>query len=209
MIISISGPQHSGKTTLLNYLKKKNPNWKIITSEEGVIRNLKRRFDISINKDVCYRSQYLINSQHIINVIANENNNTILDRCALDSLIYTYYNWLNLVNAKSKLSSTTPKSLNLETSIIKEKIKDAKIIFDMTFTLWDKLSSYYDNIFVLDPKDTGTIKQDGIRNIDKNYQKTLYESYYHWNQPNIKFINGTVKQRLEKIKQYAPELNID
>ena len=92
MIVSFTGAQSTGKTTLLNHLVDKNP---YVTFVEEVTRRVKREFNLPINEDGGNVTQYMIMADHVANVYRKtESELTVLDRCAVDGVVYT--RWLQL-----------------------------------------------------------------------------------------------------------------
>ena len=90
MIITFCGAQSTGKTTLLNYLSDRNPDFKFIPE---VTRFIKRKYALPINEQGSILTQMMIMTQHVANAYNVNNNqsiNVILDRCSIDGLIYTH-----------------------------------------------------------------------------------------------------------------------
>ena len=69
MVISFSGPQSSGKTTLLNILKEKNPEINFVPE---VTRLIKKKYKAKINEEGNDKTQTLIMHEHIINLIRSQ-----------------------------------------------------------------------------------------------------------------------------------------
>ena len=93
MLISFTGAQSSGKTTLLNHLNDHSNvvPWKVIPE---VTRKLKRQgFNINDDSSNYIDTQIAILADHLNNIFsyANTDMNTILDRCIVDGYIYTRY----------------------------------------------------------------------------------------------------------------------
>lgn len=87
MKIALSGAQCSGKTTLINEMKK-CPVFKDYVFFDEVVRSLKKERDIRINRDADYLSQILILEKHLENL---ETENFVTDRCLLDAFTYATY----------------------------------------------------------------------------------------------------------------------
>ena len=92
MILSFTGAQSTGKTTLLNHLVDRNP---YATFVEEVTRRVKRLYDVPINEDGGDVTQFLIMADHLQNLFSRDKADmTIFDRCAVDGVVYT--RWLQL-----------------------------------------------------------------------------------------------------------------
>ncbi len=89
MIVSFTGAQSTGKTTLINELSclLQSADWTIVPE---VTRLVKRQFDVDINELGGDDTQALIITQHLINSLSHKDN-VIMDRCIIDGLVYTNY----------------------------------------------------------------------------------------------------------------------
>lgn len=87
MIVSFTGAQSTGKTTLLNKCKEIYTNWYFV---DEVTRLVGREHNVSINETGTNDTQLLIINQHLINSLL-PHSNVILDRCIIDGLVYTQY----------------------------------------------------------------------------------------------------------------------
>ena len=86
MKVTFTGPQSSGKTTLLNKCKDVyGPTYRIV---DEITRKVGER-GFAINEDANNITQLLILNSHIENAILP--GNAILDRCIIDGYIYTKY----------------------------------------------------------------------------------------------------------------------
>lgn len=191
MLISFSGCQSSGKTTLLKHLQEKNEsdsNYKFVPE---VTRLVKRLYNLPINERGTDLTQLLISSHHLQNCYNNisEQNSkliTILDRCSLDGLVYTH--WLCEV-AQTSLAAYT----------------HSKQVYDFT-------KDHYDVIFYTSPVDV-PIEEDGERSVNIEFRDRiieLFEDYMnHHTPPNIIRLQGTVQERLQTIKQTLETFNIN
>ncbi len=88
MIISFTGAQSTGKTTLLNSIKDLNP---YLDSIDEVTRRIKREYNLPINEDGGDITQTMIMSDHIANIFRKYDSDVIFDRCALDGVVYTQW----------------------------------------------------------------------------------------------------------------------
>jgi len=77
MIVSFTGAQSTGKTTLLNILKEKNEDIKFV---DEVTRRIKRDYNLPINEDGGNLTQFMIMSDHIANVYRDYNSELVISR---------------------------------------------------------------------------------------------------------------------------------
>jgi len=179
MIISFSGVQSSGKSTLLKACQEYYGNR--FEFVEEVTRLVKREFNVPINEEGTGLTQCLITNKHIENVLRfRETKGAILDRCILDGLCYTGY-------------------LHLEGSV-------PKWVFDYTKNVFKKLITQYDVIFYTDPSDVALV-DDGERSVDINFRNKMIETFdqaiVNYNdllKDRLVRLNGTVEERMEAIK---------
>jgi len=179
MIISFSGVQSSGKSTLLKACQEYYGNR--FEFVEEVTRLVKREFNVPINEEGTGLTQCLITNKHIENVLRfRETKGAILDRCILDGLCYTGY-------------------LHLEGSV-------PKWVFDYTKNVFKKLITQYDVIFYTDPSDVALV-DDGERSVDINFRNKMIETFdqaiVNYNdllKDRLVRLKGTVEERMEAIK---------
>jgi len=93
MIISFTGAQSTGKSTLLKLCKEEFGEKFSYVDE--VTRLVKRQHNVPINEDAGNITQLLIMNQHIANSI-KYTENVIMDRCCIDGYVYT--EWLLFQN---------------------------------------------------------------------------------------------------------------
>ena len=179
MIVSFSGVQSSGKTTLLKACKEIYSDRFEFVDE--VTRLVKREFNVPINEDGSDITQCLIVNKHIENLMRlRENKGLILDRCILDGYSYTGYLYL-----EGKVS---------------------KWVFDYTEEIFQRLMPKYDYIFYTDPSDVALV-DDGERSIDVDFRNKMIEVFEHLLDlhkdnflKNVVRLKGTVEERMEAIK---------
>jgi thymidylate kinase len=179
MIVSFSGCQSSGKTTLLKLCKEIYSDRYEFVDE--VTRLVKREFNVPINEQGTGLTQCLITNKHIENVLRfRETKGAIFDRCILDGLCYTGY-------------------LHIEGSV-------PGWVFDYTKNVFKKLISQYDVIFYTDPYDVALV-DDGERSVDVEFRNKMIEtfeqaiiSYDDLLKDKIVRLKGTVEERMEAIK---------
>lgn len=177
MIITFSGPQSSGKTTLLNYLSDRNPEFKFIPE---VTRYIKRKYALPINEQGSILTQMMIMTQHVANAYNINNNQSIhviLDRCSIDGLIYTH--WL------------CENGLDMSA-------------YSFAQTMHEHTVSKYDVIFVTSPEGV-LLDDDGERSIDVDFRNgiiKLFDEHFSTHEySNVVVLKGSVKERLQTIKE--------
>ena len=189
MIISFTGAQSTGKTTLLNNIRSLNPFYIEYVAE--VTRRIKREFNLPINESGGDLTQTMIMSDHIANVYQKYNcDNVILDRCALDGIVYTQW----LYN-KGKVS--------------KEVLQWAKKIYNT-------LIGEYDVIFVTNPADVPLVN-DGERSVDNKFREEIIDIFdmyiddmkIYSEGENVFAVEGTVEERMKYIKKVLEDKGLD
>ena len=189
MIISFTGAQSTGKTTLLNNIRSLNPFYIEYVAE--VTRRIKREFNLPINESGGDLTQTMIMSDHIANVYQKYNcDNVILDRCALDGIVYTQW----LYN-KGKVS--------------KEVLQWAKKIYNT-------LIGEYDVIFVTSPADVPLV-DDGERSVDIKFREEIIDIFdmyiddmkIYSEGENVFAVEGTVEERMKYIKNILEVKGLD
>ena len=85
MKIAFTGAQSTGKTTLLKELKRDNNLALQYDFRDEITRRMQKK-GLSINEGGSDITQLLIMNSHIKNSLID---NVIMDRCALDGLVYT------------------------------------------------------------------------------------------------------------------------
>ena len=182
MLISFSGAQSTGKSTLLKILKDNNSDIFIV---DEVTRKIKRKFNMPINEDGGDLTQYMIMNDHIENVYRKTYaEHTILDRCAVDGIVYT--DWLARQN------------------------KVSKVIYDAALRVYTHLIDKYDVIFYTNPHDVPLV-DDGERSADINFRNDIIELFegYLNGFDNIVTLSGTVEERLKIVKETLDERGLD
>lgn len=179
-LISFTGAQSSGKTTLLKKLQEEDKEKNFYFINE-VTRALDTKVvKINNNAEDYNLTQSLIINSHIDNFFIQSSyvmgSDIIMDRCIVDGYIYTYH-------------------LYNEGKVSHHIVKFAEYWFR-------QLISRYDYIFYTDPRDV-ELEDDGIRSTDikfreeiiRLYDKYLLGFYY----PNVIVLSGSVEERLETI----------
>jgi len=176
MIVSFTGAQCTGKTTLLKACKELYSDRFDFVDE--VTRLVKREHNVQINEGGNNITQCLIVNKHIENsLISHEKQGLILDRCILDGLCYTGY-------------------LHLEGKV-------SKWVFDYARKVYDEIIGKIDYIVYPDPYDVELV-DDGERSIDVEFRNKMIEIFEHvinqYKLNNVIRVKGTVEQRMEQIK---------
>ena len=172
MKLAFTGAQSTGKTTLLKELKR-DPELSLKYDFRDEITRRMQKKGLSINEGGNDITQLLIMNSHIKNSLID---NVIMDRCALDGLVYT--DWMS---RKGKVQQWV--------------LQYADNVFKM-------LIDRYDHIFYLVPE--FDIEDDGVRSTDIDFRNEIVELFEKYIKaidiPVIK-LTGTVEQRLNKIKE--------
>jgi len=179
MLISFTGAQSSGKTTLLNHWKDHSvhdaSHWNVIPE---VTRKLKRQgFEINDDSGNYIDTQTAILTDHLNNIFsyANTDMDTILDRCIIDGFIYTRY-----FRMEGKVDEFTDK---------------------MFSRMLKRYISKYDYIFYTNPYDVALIN-DGERSMSESFRNKiikLYEELILDKYPNVFVLEGSVEARYNKM----------
>jgi len=188
MIISFTGAQSTGKTTLLNLIRDKNYEFNYV---DEVTRRIKREYNLPINESGGDITQSMIMADHIANVYKKSDHDvTVLDRCAVDGVVYTQWLYNNGQVAKATLDH-------------------AKLMFKM-------LVDRYDAIFITSPVDVELV-DDGERSTNKEFREDiqgLFDMYIGnlmaaSKDENIFVVAGTVKERMNYIQKVLAKKGLD
>jgi len=193
MIISFTGAQSTGKTTLLKKLVEKNGSYPFEFVPE-VTRLIMREYEVPINEDGDDLTQMLIMTEHIRNLYRNRTDrlvrgvHQIYDRCAIDGIVYSHYLLQN-----QKISRDT---------------------FDACDLIYKRLKNKYDIIFYTSDKDVELV-DDGERSVDTAFRSniiSLFDLYLNSNNKGdykLVKLEGSVEERLETIKRTLANYSID
>ncbi len=181
MIVSFTGAQSTGKTTLLNKIKGLNPNLNFI---DEVTRRIKREYNLPINEDGGDITQSMIMTDHIANMYRKYDGDVILDRCAIDGVVYTH--WLY------------------------DKLLISEEVFNWSQLIYNQLKSKYDVIFYTSPEDVSLV-DDGERSIDVQFRNDIIRLFEERlaESDNVVRLSGTVNERLEYIKEVLDKKGLD
>ena len=175
MIVSFTGAQSTGKTTLLNQMR----NWECLkdyTFIDEITRSIKKK-GMSINEKGNDNTQTAIMNAHIENL--KKGNNLVLDRCSLDGVVYTHY-------------------LYLHGKVSKDTLDYARQVFFETCLKYDK-------IFYLKPEfdivEDG-VRSNNVQFRDEI--ASIFEGYiadFNLRKYNVVELTGSVEERLEAVKK--------
>ena len=174
MLVSFTGAQSSGKTTLLREFLESNA-W---GSVDEVTRRIRRGgFEINDDGSNYNDTQLAIFADHIQNLFtySGKDMNNILDRCIVDGFVYTRY-----FRTQGKVNEFVDKMFSYALGRYIEK---------------------YDCIFYTNPYDVPLIN-DGERSMSESFRSQiikLYEELILGRYPNIYVLEGSVESRYNKI----------
>lgn len=189
MLVSFTGAQSSGKSTLVDKMlnSSKFRTWNYV---EEVTRLVKREHSVSINEDGDDNTQLLIMCQHIQNLIDYRSNTTtgaigtVLDRCVVDGFIYSKY-----LHSIGRIDLST---LNISESIYQNTIEDISVIF------------------YTDPNDVQLV-DDGERSVNEEFRTDIINLYDEWLDTftgNVVTLTGDVDSRFNQITNEIEKFNI-
>lgn len=193
MNITFTGPQCSGKTTLLKTMRHGGGVFDKFFYINEVTRKIRDECNIPINEEGANDiTQLLIINEELKNLytcgsMGDWCKGVVHDRCLLDGLIYTEYFY--------------------------DKKLVSQPIYDQALRYWYRFHDKYDIIFYPDPHDL-TLEDDGERSINVEFRNAIIEKYedYYLNQfqwkDRIFKLKGTVEERMEHIKIVLNEQGI-
>ncbi len=173
MIITFTGVQSSGKSTLLDKMKL-DKRFRKFNFVPEITRRLKSQYNLSINEDGDEFTQLAILNSHLHNYLTYRNKNAVLDRCILDGFMYTTYMYY---------TSKVPEALTLHASY-----------------LFEKIINKYDIIFYTEPDIP--LVDDGVRSVNDEFRNRmieLFEEAIKHYKINVVKLSGTVEERLDII----------
>ena len=147
MRVALIGAQSTGKTTVLEDLKKRILNAKYFNeTTRTVMRN-----NLPINELGTEETQNAILDLHINNIERSKTGINIMDRCIIDWFVYTTY-----------LYNHNPS-------------KFSKSYLEFAKNMFLKYVKQYDIIFYLSP--LGNIENDSVRSTDSNFQNEIVDIF--------------------------------
>ena len=162
MLISFTGAQCTGKTTLLKECKKTlcgkkwlkdnkdgtyRDQWNFV---DEVTRKVMREDGLNINEDGDNLTQLFILKEHLQNHVVPTGEKWVLDRCILDGYVYTRWLW--------------------------EQGSVEKWVLEYAGCLLSMLGKRLDVILYTEPDDI-PIEDDGERSIDKGFRDDIISIY--------------------------------
>lgn len=188
MLVSFTGAQSTGKSTLLDICSKaifenngdvhRPVNYWVFVPE--VTRLIKRTHKVDINEQGTDDTQLLIMNQHHVNVMRykNDKKNHLLDRCAVDGYVYSLY-----LHRHGRINDNT---------------------WNIVKYMYRHLVPEYDWIFYTHPEDI-PVEDDGERSVDLDFRNEIIDIYdnelpftdFMSNNVNWVELRGTPEQRLE------------
>lgn len=177
MLIALSGAQCTGKTTLLTALRNSDVGNKFTFVDE-IVRTLQKQ-GFKINEAGNDETQIKVMETHAS--YCNLSGDVLVDRCALDGLVYTEYLWRHHNITRATYT------------------KCIKIFLDTIMN--------YDVIFYLTPE--FEIIPDGTRSTDVEFRREvveIFEKIIKDYKLTVVRLTGSVEERLSAMKKI---LNID
>ena len=175
MIISFTGAQSSGKSTLLSKMQN-DSDFKDWHFEPEITRSLKEKYGLVINEGGDSFTQCVTINSHVDNYLRNKDKNCVFDRCILDAMVYTTYQYYT-------------KKIDYELCMY-------------AAYLCDKLIGKYDIIFYTDPNIP--LVDDGVRSVNVEFREkiiSLFEDYINEMKiKNVVKLVGNVDERYNIIK---------
>ncbi len=173
MVISFTGAQSTGKSTLLKAIKddKRFDTFKFVPE---VTRVAKKKYKIDINEEGDNLTQLAILNLHFDNYLKFRDQDVIMDRCILDGLVYTTYQYYN--------HKVTPETM---------------LYCEYLFKL---LVYKVDIIFYTEPDIP--LVNDGERSVNVEFRDKivkLFETAIKHYRVEVVRLKGTVEERLETI----------
>lgn len=186
MNITFTGPQCSGKTTLLKQMKQTSGIMDRYYYIDEVTRLVKREFSVAINEEGANDiTQLLIINKELENLFKYKKEllwdgcqGVVHDRCLFDGFLYTDY--------------------------FHEKKLVSQHVWVQSMQYWQKYHEKYDIIFYPDPSDVKLV-DDGERSTSKEFRDAMIERFehyikhFHWKERVFR-LKGTVEERFEQIK---------
>lgn len=175
MLISFSGAQSTGKSTLLEFccVNKLFSGYHCV---KEVTRKVSREQNVSINELGKDETQLFILSEHLHN--HNIRGNALLDRCILDGLVYTSY-----LNKKQLVSDW---------------------VFEYAYNLYNLLLPKIDCIFYTSPEDIPLV-DDGERSTDVQFRTEIIDMFDRLItteklKGKVFTLRGNVSERFEQVQ---------
>lgn len=173
MIISFTGAQSTGKSTLFNECKK-DKRFDNFSYEPEITRYVKKKYNLSINEDGDDITQLAILNRHLYNYLEYKDKDVLLDRCIVDGLVYTAYQ-----HCTDKVSVE---------------------VADYATFLFQKLIDKIDIIFYTEPEIP--LVDDGERSVNAEFRDKVVqlfeEAIDHFKIPVVR-LSGSLDERMKTI----------
>jgi len=175
MVISFTGAQSTGKSSLLEECKK-DGRFNGYTFQHEVTRWVKKKYNLTINEDGDELTQLAILAKHLDNYLIYRDKDVVMDRCILDGLVYTTYLYAG------------------PNQVIGDEV------YNYTEFLFKKLIDKIDIIFYTEPE--VPLVDDGERSVDVEFRdgivKLFEEAIKHFKIPVVR-LSGNMKERMTTI----------
>ena len=171
MLIAFTGTQSTGKTTLLNKLRE-DKDFEGFTFIDEITRNVGKA-GMKINENGTDATQIAIMNAHVAN---SYKDNAIMDRCALDGVVYTEW----LYNEGKVTENTYKYAENIYRSLINK----------------------YDYIFYLEPE--FALVDDGVRSANIEFRDMILELFRKRiakDRVKVVQLTGSVEERVSQLKK--------
>jgi nicotinamide riboside kinase len=173
MVISFTGAQSTGKSTLLEKMRTEERFRKFNFVPE-ITRGLKSKYKLDINESGDEFTQLITVNSHLYNYLDFKGKDVVLDRCILDGLIYTMYQYQT-------------KKIPIE-------------VYNYSEYLFKKLIGELDVILYTEPDIP--LVDDGERSANKEFRDiiiNLFEEAIDHYKINVVRLKGSVDKRMETI----------
>ena len=173
MVISFTGAQSTGKSTLLSKMQI-DERFRKFNFVPEITRSLKKKYNLDINENGDEFTQLITVNSHLYNYLDHKGKDVILDRCILDGLVYTTYQY--------------------------HTKKVSKVIYNYSEYLFKKLIGELDIILYTEPDIP--LVDDGERSVDKEFRDiiiNLFEEAIDHYKLNVIRLSGSVDNRMETI----------
>ena len=173
MVISFTGAQSTGKSTLLTKMQTEERFRKFNFVPE-ITRSLKKKYKLDINEDGDEFTQLLTINSHLYNYFDFKDKDVVLDRCILDGFVYTTYQY--------------------------HMKKVSEEVYNYSEYLFKKLIGNIDIILYTEPDIP--LVDDGERSVNKEFRDTiinLFEEAIDHFKIDVIRLSGTVDNRIKTI----------
>ena len=181
MIITFTGAQSTGKSTLLNECSK-DGRFNHYNFVPEITRGLKKKYNLTINENGDEYTQLFCINSHLENYLSHKDDKVVLDRCALDALVYTTYQY--------------------------HTGKVSEWVLEYATNLFESLKDKYDIIFYTEA-DIDLV-EDGERSSSNEFRDTIVnlfeEAIDHYNLKVVR-LKGTVEERMVTIYKTLDKIN--